>query len=372
MAFFDFFKDYSFEASEIKNYLINTWGMRSEYAIPFVEVYKSDLGRLVSQGRKKMSDVNVKSLQGQELLKTFSDNDLRFSVVGQSYHAYFKDLRNGRHLNSPIEYAIWGILYFENDLVAAQNFAFANFIMKNVDEKAPGIERVLIESQGSFSTDVSKNKSDETPDDRIKKIQDDAAEKIKKAYETNSPEKTSTEQGIKSKNDGEVEKDSKIITDVEFYEILFQEKGFLTYILSKPASFFNNKIDAPQKIYVSDVNIRLNSYKNSCDLNDLSINKTDCQKVISPIYVLIISLACRKLGATSVATAKIALDFFIKRSLDIYQLDSCLYEYYCIDRLEQAAKSMLTVIPNFSYNEPSEKLLLESTRETIIELSRYV
>jgi hypothetical protein len=386
MALFDFFKDYSQEANEIKNYLINTWGMRSEYATPFVEVYKNDLGKLVSRGRKKMSELNLASSQGEEYLKMFSDNDLRFSLVGQSYHAYFKDLRNGRHIGSPIEYAVWAILFFENDLVAAQNHAFANFIIKNVDSKVPGIERVLNENESKDSELII--------DRAVNKIRTDYTDKECEQAGKNKPLEDGRENSNykkpadSKKNNGEsllekiyrerdeasfktvkVSEKSKVIIDIDFYEAIFSIKGFLGFILSKPSGFYKEKLELPVKNYCSDVSLRLNSCKQYALSESEIVTKSECEWVISPMYILIIAISCHRLGIPSIGATKLALDFFAQRTKTIECEDSKLYRHFEMDRLIAAATLMVNVLPSISYNKPSEKLFLESTAETIVNLA---
>ena len=143
MGFFDFLKDYSLEAREIRNYLVNKWGMNDEYANPFVYTYKKSLGQILNQGRGKIASIDTASPDSGEFLQTLSENELRFSIVNQAYVAYFKDLRSGKHINTPIEYAIWAILVKDNDLIEAQNPAFARFILRNAYSKVPFLDRVF-------------------------------------------------------------------------------------------------------------------------------------------------------------------------------------------------------------------------------------
>ena len=134
--------------------------MKPAYAKPFMDAYRKSVGKKLANGRRQMekhmgSDDPVLSLAAFANLGQELDN----SLVAQAYEAYMSDLRRGRLVGTPVEKAIWAILYNRSDLIEAIDRPFQKYINEKCDEKFP---RLLDEAFGGGSSESAAPK-DSTP-----------------------------------------------------------------------------------------------------------------------------------------------------------------------------------------------------------------
>lgn len=115
--------------TELSIHLVEKWHMRARYAKAFVSAYRRNISALheCGAGSFQSSEMRVSSVLsvGDEV------HPCDFSLVRQAYKAYMTDLRQGRHLGSDVELAVWAILAKRSDLVRPFNSAIAEFIDDN-------------------------------------------------------------------------------------------------------------------------------------------------------------------------------------------------------------------------------------------------
>ena len=160
MGVFDGFKSYEHEINEVRTYLLQERNMRKEYADPFIAAYGKKLGKFIEDGRKKSLQLNTTSSMGAQLNKEFSENDVRFSVLGQAIRGYFSDLRSGKYVNTAVETAIWGIILDEDpQLVNSMKPRLWEFVVNNYGRMAPNADIVFRSEDDSFTGMVSSKSS---------------------------------------------------------------------------------------------------------------------------------------------------------------------------------------------------------------------
>jgi hypothetical protein len=137
---FGFGKSYDDEYLELYEYLTQQWDMKPDYARPFLNEYKKSIGKLFSEGKKRMEVLENSSAPEMRLMRYANPGqEYDFALVGQAYQAYMGDLRRGRHVGTPVEKTIWAILANRSDLVETIDRAFARWIDETYEEKFPGL-----------------------------------------------------------------------------------------------------------------------------------------------------------------------------------------------------------------------------------------
>jgi hypothetical protein len=134
------FSSYDSEWTELYQHLVEDWEMKPAYAKPFMDAYRKSVSRKLVNGRRKAE----KHMGGNDpmlSLAAFANmgQELDYSLVAQAYEAYMTDLRRGRHIGTPVEKAIWAILYNRSDLIETIDRAFQKYIDEKCDEKFPGL-----------------------------------------------------------------------------------------------------------------------------------------------------------------------------------------------------------------------------------------
>ena len=128
------FNSYDEEYSELFSHLTEKWQMKPHYATAFLDTYKKDIGKMFSKGQKRMSQLRDSSPLSFFALGLDSPD---LVLVGQAYQAYMVDLRQGRHIGTSVEKAIWAILANRSDLVEGLDRGFSNYIDENYEEMFP-------------------------------------------------------------------------------------------------------------------------------------------------------------------------------------------------------------------------------------------
>lgn len=135
---FGLLKSYDEEYSELYEYLTAGWQMKPEYARAFLDTYKRSIGKILANGKKRMSRLE-NSGNPEMALAAFANlgEEHPFALVGQAYQAYMTDLRRGTHVGTPVEAAIWAILVNRSDLLETIDRGLAQFIERKHEEKFP-------------------------------------------------------------------------------------------------------------------------------------------------------------------------------------------------------------------------------------------
>ena len=82
-----FFKSYDEEYLELYEYLTQEWAMKAEYAKPFLNTYKKDIGKKLFEGKKRMAILENSSDPEARLISIAnSGQEYDFALVGQAYH----------------------------------------------------------------------------------------------------------------------------------------------------------------------------------------------------------------------------------------------------------------------------------------------
>lgn len=137
---FGFGKSYDDEYSDLYEYLTQNWNMKSEYAKAFLNAYKKSIGKIFSNGKKRMEMLENSSDPEVRLMRmTNYGQEYAFALVGQAYKAYMSDLRKGKHVGTAVELAIWAILSNRSDLLMDLDKGFGNWIYENHNEKFPNL-----------------------------------------------------------------------------------------------------------------------------------------------------------------------------------------------------------------------------------------
>lgn len=131
-------RSYDDEYLELYEYLTQEWKMKPEYAKAFLNTYKKSIGKIFSQGKQRLSQLENSSDPEARLLRVANlGEECPFALVGQAYQAYMGDLRRGEHVGTPVELAIWAILVNRSDLLEPLDRAFADYISEKAEEKFP-------------------------------------------------------------------------------------------------------------------------------------------------------------------------------------------------------------------------------------------
>lgn len=122
--------DYS---EDFLSYLVDEWQFRDEYAQAFLNEYGSDLSRLHDQGLKRLEASIDLSRPENRLLAAEMPDPRAFALVAQAFTGYANDLQNGKYRGTPLEIAIWAILWNRSDLLGTLNPELAKYIDDNQD-----------------------------------------------------------------------------------------------------------------------------------------------------------------------------------------------------------------------------------------------
>jgi len=131
-------KSYDGEYSELYEYLTEDWRMKPQFAKAFLDTYKRSIGKILANGKKRMSKLE-NSANPETALAAFASlgQENALALVGQAYQAYMTDLRTGVHVGTPVETAIWAILVNRSDLLEAIDRSFAQYIRSKHEEEFP-------------------------------------------------------------------------------------------------------------------------------------------------------------------------------------------------------------------------------------------
>jgi len=137
---FGLFKSYDDEYLELYEYLTQDWEMKPEYAKPFMNTYKKNIGKIFSEGKKRMQMLENSNDPELRLMSIANgDQEHAYALVGQAYAAYMSDLRRGKYVGTPVEMAIWAILVNRSDLVETLDRAFSRYISNKYEEIFPNL-----------------------------------------------------------------------------------------------------------------------------------------------------------------------------------------------------------------------------------------
>ncbi|MFQ2771212.1 hypothetical protein ACK3Y4_10820 [Aeromonas caviae] len=139
---FGLFKSFDDEYLELYEYLTQDWGMRPEYAKPFLTTYKKSVGKRLHLLKKQNDKLLNSKTPGSTLLAIaqFGAGDEQvYALVVQAHWAYMNDLRRGKHVGTNVEKTIWAILTNRSDLVEQVDRPFAKYIEKTSQEKYPSL-----------------------------------------------------------------------------------------------------------------------------------------------------------------------------------------------------------------------------------------
>lgn len=118
---------------EFLSYLVDDWQFRGEYAQAFLNVYGPDLSRLHEQGLRRLEASFDLSKPEIRLLAAEMPDPRAFALVSQACTGYANDLQKGKHRGTPVEIAIWAILWNRSDLLGTLNPELAKYIDDNQD-----------------------------------------------------------------------------------------------------------------------------------------------------------------------------------------------------------------------------------------------
>ena len=116
---------------EFFSYMVDDWQFREEYAQAFLNEYGTDLSRLHDQGLRRLEASLDLSRPENRLLASDMPDPRAFALVGQALTAYANDLQKGKHRGTPVEVAIWAILWNRSDLLGTLNPTLAKYIDDN-------------------------------------------------------------------------------------------------------------------------------------------------------------------------------------------------------------------------------------------------
>ena len=154
MSWFSSFDD---EYVELLAHLTEHWQMKPSYATTFLLAYKKSIGKMLSEGKRKASQLRSSPSPEAQLFAAAFIDDHDFALVGQAYKAYMADLRRGRHVGTQIERAIWAILAKRSDLLEDLDRGLANYIDENWSKEFPTLfEDVYSADEGPSGTQTSE------------------------------------------------------------------------------------------------------------------------------------------------------------------------------------------------------------------------
>lgn len=120
-------------SAEFLLYMTEKWEMKEPIARAFLAAYGKDMSELHEQGLDRLDKSADLAATENRLLAYQMPDPRDFALVGQAYRAYSADLSNGRHRGTPVELAIWAILWNRSDLVQSIDPALAEYISENQD-----------------------------------------------------------------------------------------------------------------------------------------------------------------------------------------------------------------------------------------------
>jgi hypothetical protein len=123
---------------DLLEHLVENWGMRSRFASSFLSEYRTSISKLHEEGTKRLDQLRQHGSAEQRLIAIASEPK-DYALVGQAYQAYLGDLRHGKHVDSDIELAIWGILVNRIDLLETIDRGLAGFIESTHSERFPDL-----------------------------------------------------------------------------------------------------------------------------------------------------------------------------------------------------------------------------------------
>lgn len=118
-------------SADFLSYMTGKWEMKDEIAKAFVAAYGTEMSRLHDQGLARLDGSIDLSTPENRLLAYQMPDPRDFALVGQAYQAYAKDLQRGKHRGTPVEIAVWAILWNRSDLVQTIDPALAKYIDDN-------------------------------------------------------------------------------------------------------------------------------------------------------------------------------------------------------------------------------------------------
>lgn len=118
---------------EFFSYMVDDWQFREEYAQAFLNEYGADLSRLHDQGLRRLEASLDLSRPENRLLAAEMPDPRAFALVGQAFTAYANDLQKGKHRGTPVEIAIWAVLWNRSDLLGTLNPTLAKYVDENQD-----------------------------------------------------------------------------------------------------------------------------------------------------------------------------------------------------------------------------------------------
>lgn len=120
-------------SAEFLSYMTEKWEMKEGIARAFVTTYGRDMSKLHAQGLERLDNSVDLSAPENRLLAYQMPDPRDFALVGQAYRAYSDDISKGRHRGTPVEVAIWAILWNRSDLVQSIDPGLAKYIDENQD-----------------------------------------------------------------------------------------------------------------------------------------------------------------------------------------------------------------------------------------------
>lgn len=120
-------------------YLTGSWKMRPRFAAAFLNAYRSEVSALherVLAGKQAGLDSSSADIRLQA--HGMADpHDLALVILASG--AYYKDLRQGKHVGTDVETAIWAVLWNRTDLVESLDRLLANHINDSHATKFPNL-----------------------------------------------------------------------------------------------------------------------------------------------------------------------------------------------------------------------------------------
>jgi hypothetical protein len=136
--------------------LVETWHMRARCAGAFVSAYRRDISALHESGAWSFHGSEMKSTRMLSADGEAHPCDL--SLVKQAYRAYMTDIRQGRHLGTDVELAVWAILAKRSDLVRPFDSTTSRFIEDNRELLFPDLfEIAFTEFAASCPLSLNRN-----------------------------------------------------------------------------------------------------------------------------------------------------------------------------------------------------------------------
>lgn len=151
------FKSYDEEYAKLFSHLTENWEMKPLYAKAFLGTYKRSIGKMLSKGKIRSSQLRESPDPELRLSATAYIDDYEFALVGQAHRAYMNDLRRGKHVGTTVEKAIWAILA-ASDLIEYVDPLFSEYIDDTHEEHFPGLlDEVFPEAGTSSSSEMDQS-----------------------------------------------------------------------------------------------------------------------------------------------------------------------------------------------------------------------